>query len=214
MIPAPPAEERQPVLKKYARLAGRYDARWRFYVQATARETVRRLTLRPNDRVLDVGCGTGALLQRLTHAYPLAQLSGVDPVPEMLEVARGRLPPSADLRQAWAERLPHEDAMFDAVISCNMFHYVREPVRALSEMGRVLRAGGQLVITDWCDDYFLCRVWDRCLRVVSRAYVKAYRETECLNLLREAGFPQARIERYKISWWWGLMTASAVKQDA
>jgi ubiquinone/menaquinone biosynthesis C-methylase UbiE len=65
-----------------------------------------RLRLRPTDRVLDVGCGTGALLERLSKVHPASLLSGVDPVPEMLAVARRRVPAEVELREGWAERLP------------------------------------------------------------------------------------------------------------
>ena len=138
---------------EYARLAPDYDEKWSFYVEATTRETLARLSLRPADRLLDVGCGTGVLLDRLSRAHPATLLSGVDPVPEMLAVARRRLPPEIELREGWAERLPFEDGRFDVLVSCNMFHYIRHPAAALREMGRVLSPGGWLVITDWCDDY-------------------------------------------------------------
>ncbi|MFY9825714.1 MAG: methyltransferase domain-containing protein, partial [Thermoanaerobaculia bacterium] len=74
--------KRHPVVEEYARLAPEYDAKWSFYVEATSRETLARLPLAPADRVLDVGCGTGALLSRLSGLYPAARLTGVDPVPE------------------------------------------------------------------------------------------------------------------------------------
>jgi SAM-dependent methyltransferase len=95
-----------------------------------------------------------------------------------------------------------------------MFHYVRQPVCTLMEMSRVLRPGGELLITDWCDDYLACRVCDWWLRLFSPAHVKVYRERECLRLLKEAGHPQAHIERYKINWRWGLMTARVTKYAA
>src|SRR3954451_14380151 len=85
-----PAE--QDVVGKYGRLAPEYDARWSFYVEATTRETLGRLRLGPTDRALDVGCCTGALLQRLAESHPARLLAGGDPVPDMLAVARGRLP--------------------------------------------------------------------------------------------------------------------------
>lgn len=210
-------EERQasnPVVEEYARLAPVYDAKWSYYVERTVRETVARLSIRPNDRVLDVGCGTGALLHQLARKYPRAVLEGIDPVPEMLAVARQRLPPSAALRQGWAEQLPHANETFDHVVSCNMFHYIRQPTIALKEMGRVLRRGGQLVVTDWCDDYLACRVCDRYLRRFNPTHFKVYGERECLQLLDDAGYIQARIERYRISWFWGLMTANANKPTA
>ena len=47
---------------------------------------------------------------------------------------------------------------------------------------------------------------------MSKAHFKTYREAECAELLRQAGHAHARIERYKISWLWGLMTAVAQKQ--
>jgi ubiquinone/menaquinone biosynthesis C-methylase UbiE len=196
---------------EYKRLAPDYDAKWSFYVEETTRETLARLGLRPTDRLLDVGCGTGALLHRLAQSHAAKRLSGVDPVPEMLAVARRRLPPEVELREGWAEQLPVESEQFDIVVSCNMFHYIRQPMNALREMGRALRPGGRLIITDWCDDYLACRACDWLLRRFSPAHFKAYRERECLHLLREAGFCGLEIERYKISLLWGLMTARATK---
>jgi SAM-dependent methyltransferase len=134
-------------------------------------------------------------------------------VPAMLAVARRGLPAAVRLAAGWAERLPFASGQFDAVVSCNVFHYIRQPMKALLEMNRVLRQGGQLVITDWCDDYLACRVCDLYLRRFSRAHFKIYRQQECMRLLREAGLRDIEIERYRISWLWGLMTARVRKAD-
>lgn len=206
------AKEPDPVVAEYSRLAHQYDTRWSYFIEATIRETMRRLSIRSTDRVLDVGCGTGALLHQLHVAYPEAQLAGVDPVPEMLKVARRRLPPAVELREGWANRLPYADGSFNVVVSCNVFHYIRNPIAALHEMGRVLHRGGDLIITDWCDDYLACQVCDWYLRLFSPAHVKVYRERDCLRLFKEAGFPQASIDCYRISWLWGLMTAKVTKR--
>lgn len=200
-----------PVVREYAAAAHDYDSKWSFYVDATTRETIARMKLQPDDRVLDIGCGTGELLTRLAAKYPTARLAGLDPVPEMLEIARGKLSAKVDLQVGWANALPWPDGRFDVVVSCNMFHYITHPVDAMREMERVLRPGGRIVITDWCDDYLACRVCSIYLRATSRAHFKTYRERECRLLLDEAGYSGASVERYKISWLWGLMTAQAVK---
>src|SRR5688572_17185886 len=90
-----------PVVAEYSRAAEIYDERWAFYVDATTRQTMARLSLLPTDRVLDVGCGTGELLVRVAGKYPDARLAGLDPVPEMLRVARRKLSDKVDLREGW-----------------------------------------------------------------------------------------------------------------
>jgi ubiquinone/menaquinone biosynthesis C-methylase UbiE len=167
--------------------------------------------LKPLQKVLDVGCGTGALLYEAWDHYPQAQFYGVDPVEEMLGIARKRLPESIELRRGWAEELPFGNKEFDVVVSCNMFHYVRHPIEALREMRRVLCDGGTLVITDWCADYRFCRMCELYLRLFTSVHVNVYRERECFELLRKAGHGNVAIERYKISWLWGLMTATTTK---
>jgi ubiquinone/menaquinone biosynthesis C-methylase UbiE len=199
------------VIAEYARLASEYEAKWSFYVKATTRETLARVSLRPADRLLDLGCGTGALLRRLSETHPAALLSGLDPVPEMLTVARRRLPPEVELVEGWAERLPFASERFDVVVSCNMFHYVQRPADALREMNRVLRPGGRLVITDWCDDYLACRLCSLYLRLFRNAHFRIYGRQECSDLLREAGYGHVAVDRYKINWLWGLMTATVTK---
>src|SRR5262245_54397141 len=199
-----------PVVAEYASVARDYDAKWSFYVEATTRETLMRLPkMDPYVRVLDVGCGTGELLRRLGQSYPGATLAGIDPVPQMLAVAKGKLSGRGDLRVGYADALPWADASFDVVVSCNMFHYITHPVEALREMGRLLKPGGKLVVTDWCDDYLACRVCNIYLRVTNRAYYKTYRQAECSSVLQAAGYDDITIDRYKISWLWGLMTAIA-----
>jgi ubiquinone/menaquinone biosynthesis C-methylase UbiE len=196
-----------PVVAEYAKAAGRYDEKWAFYVEATTRETLRRMPMTPGARVLDVGCGTGELLRRLRAKYPEAQLAGLDPVPEMLAVAGDKLSGREDLRVGYADALPWSAGSFDLVVSCNMFHYITHPIEALREMARVGRPGGAIVLTDWCDDYLACRVCNLYLRLTNRAFYKTYRQAECRTLLQRAGFQSLTIERYKISWLWGLMTA-------
>jgi ubiquinone/menaquinone biosynthesis C-methylase UbiE len=196
-----------PVVAEYARAAEKYDEKWAFYVDATTRETLRRMPMTPAARVLDVGCGTGELLMRLRAKYPDAWLAGLDPVAEMLDVARDKLSGKEDLRIGYADSLPWASSSYDVVVSCNMFHYISHPIQALKEMARVIRPGGALVLTDWCDDYLACRVCNLYLRLTNRAFYKTYRHAECLNLLHRAGFEDVALETYKISWLWGLMTA-------
>lgn len=197
------------VLKEYARLADRYDRRWSFYVEATVRETLSRLSLEAEGDLLDIGCGTGALLLAVSQAQPAARLVGIDASPEMLTVARQRLGTAARLEQAWAHALPFDDGSFDIVVSSSVFHFLREPLAALAEMRRVLRAGGRLVITDWCHDYISCRICDFFLRRISRAHYRVYRRRECQDLLKASAFTDVAVERYKINWLWGMMTATA-----
>lgn len=203
-----------PVQREYARLAHVYDKRWSFYIQSTLQETLKRLRVKQGQCVLDVGCGTGVLLKTLAETYPDVALVGIDPTQEMLAVACQRLPKTIRLEQAEAEKLPFDDESFDTVISCNMFHNIREPVAALKEMRRVLKPAGTFIVTDWCDDYLICRMCNLFLTAFNPAHLRPYRMEECSNLLTTSGFREINIERYKISWLWGLMTATAHKSAA
>lgn len=200
---------RPPVVEAYRKLARDYEARWLYYIDATIRETLSRISLAADARVLDVGCGTGVLLARLSATAASPRLFGVDPVLEMIEIAHARVPRSAGLCVAWAERLPFSSFAFDTVVSTNMLHYVRRPEAALAEMRRVLRPGGRLVLTDWCDDFVACRLCNWWLRAVDPAHVNVYRSEELRAFLAAAGFRAVSLDTYKINWFWGLMTACA-----
>jgi ubiquinone/menaquinone biosynthesis C-methylase UbiE len=198
---------RHHLVEEYARLADTYDTKWSLYIEASTRETIARLPLRPPDRLLDIGCGTGILLDRLAAIHPAAQLVGMDPVPEMLAAARHRLSPAIELYHGWAEQLPFADAQFDLVVSCNMFHYIGRPLDALQEIRRVLRPGGRLVITDWCGDYTACRLVDLYQRTLNGTQMTVYRSRDLTGLAAANGYAVELIDRYKINWLWGLMTA-------
>lgn len=207
------SRQRGAVRGSYTGLAARYDERWARYVGASVAETMRRLEVGPGQAVLDVGCGTGALLRALREVEPTARLRGVDLTPAMLRVAARKLARGAGLAAADAVALPFADGSFDLVVSTSSFHYWADPVAGLSEMARVARPGGRLVVTDWCDDFLACWLCDRALRLVDRSYRRAYGGRECRRLLAAAGLRVERIDRYKIDWLWGLMTARASRRE-
>lgn len=207
-------ERHRSVAREYDRLADRYEARWRHYVRASVRETLARLDLRPGLRLLDVGCGTGALLRAALSVEPAIRGFGIDVSPGMLARAHEGLAGRAGLALADAHDLPFGPDRFDLVVSSSAFHYWSDPARALSEIGRVLAPGGRLAVTDWCDDFLACRIFDRALRLLSRSHRRIYGSGECRELLERSGYEVVALDRYKIDWLWGLMTARAVRNDA
>jgi len=192
-------------------LARGYDRRWSHYIEVSVRETIARMPESHPERVLDVGCGSGTLLKALRRTLPNSALTGVDMSEEMLSVARAKLDHDVKLQRGFAEALPFADGSFDLVVSTSVFHFIRAPGQALGEFARVLRPGGRVLITDWCHDFLTCRVCDLFLRIFNRSHYKIYGVRECETLLTGARFESPKIERYKIDFLWGLMTASAAK---
>jgi ubiquinone/menaquinone biosynthesis C-methylase UbiE len=101
-------------------------------------------------KVLDVGCGTGALLRVAAERWPDARLSGADPAEEMIKVARSKLPGGSliSLVNASAEHLPFEDERFDLVVSSVSFHHWTDQAAGLSEIRRVLVPDGCICLAD------------------------------------------------------------------
>lgn len=95
--------------------------------------------------IADIGCSTGFLLEDLRRAYPDAELIGVDLISAGLVKAHRTLP-DARLLRADACALPLSDASVDAVVSANLLEHIQDDVRAVSEMARVLRPGGRVVL--------------------------------------------------------------------
>lgn len=199
------------VSREYKELADFYDDRWAFYVEATLSETLNRMDLLNSDMILDVACGTGTLLQRISILYPDAKLFGIDLSTEMLNVAKIRIGSAAEIYQGRADLLPFESDSFDTVVSTNAFHFFRQPEEALREMLRVLQPCGRLIITDWCDDFFACGICDRFLRVFNRAHHRIYGSNKCRLFVKKAGFENVEVDPYKVSWLWGMMTAKGSK---
>lgn len=101
------------------------------------------------DSVLEVGCGTGVLAREVIKRVGTGGgVVGLDLSESMLTVARG-ICPDVDFRQGNAMSLPFDDESFDVVIASFVLMFVPDPVKAVSEMWRVLRPGGRLVITVW-----------------------------------------------------------------
>ncbi len=196
------------VVNQYEKFAAVYDKKWSSYLEKSISETLARLPI-SQGRLLDIGCGTGLLLESLANQSPGFQLFGIDPTAAMLAVAKKRVSQSTTLIQAWAEALPFDAQQFDPTISCNMFHFIKQPESALAEIHRVLKPDGYFVITDWCDDYWTCKLCDLYLRITDPAHVQMYNQRQCRGCLEIAGFEVLQLESYKISWLWGLMTVIA-----
>ena len=217
-----------PTYDRYATLLSfGQDPRWRRFL-------VSRLEVGPDDTVLDVATGTGAVAIELARRTGCSVV-GVDQSREMLaagrlRIARAGLAGRIELREAEAERLPFEDASFDAVTFTYLLRYVDEPAATLRELARVAKPGGVVAGRDFAlprgparpawELYvgaglplaggLVSRAWwdvGRFLGGSIREFWRRYPLPSLLELWREAGLADVRYRRLSLGGGiviWGL----------
>lgn len=155
----------------------------------------------PFDAVLDVGCGTGAVLALLHEKYPDRRYVGLDLTPEMIEVARAKVAPGMEFVVGDAENLPFDEASFDAVLCSNSFHHYPNPAAFLAGALRVLRPGGRLILRDYTSSdpvvWLMNHVELPLARLVGHGDVRVLRQREFVELAQAAGFEVLVMEAQK-----------------
>ena len=158
------------------------------------------------DRVLDVGCGTGALTLAVAEIVGSAgAVTGLDANPEMLAVARRKSTP-VEWLEGRAENLPLPDNGFDAVVSQFAFMFFEDKPQALREMYRVLRPRGRLAVAV-CDAVENSPGYGAFARMLDRHFGKeigdAFRAPFSLGdaeafrgICREAGLAEAKVGQH------------------
>jgi ubiquinone/menaquinone biosynthesis C-methylase UbiE len=134
------------VTDRFARTAERVAARQDSRASRIAKEV--REFVRPSgdERTLDVGTGAGALA--LALAPLVREVVGLDPVPELLELARARALPNTEFVEGDGTALNYPDGAFDLAGTHRTLHHVGRPDRVVAELARVTRPGGNVLLVD------------------------------------------------------------------
>jgi ubiquinone/menaquinone biosynthesis C-methylase UbiE len=170
----------------------------RHHLDITAK-TIRIMELRPGERVLDLGCGSGwatRLLARLVAEGPegFGQVVGVDVSDEMIRQARAASRDFENILYVWgsAQEIPWEENFFDKVLSVESFYYYPDQERALTELFRVMAPHGRMfILINLYKDNTYSLQWVDKLKVP----VHVRSEAEYIELLKRCGFENVEARR-------------------
>jgi ubiquinone/menaquinone biosynthesis C-methylase UbiE len=172
------------------------DRRSRFNARSQA-AAFDALELEADDRLLDVGCGSGAAVRRA--APVVSRAVGVDLSPAMIERAQ-QLAAGLDgveFHVAESSDLPFEDGSFTAVLCTTSFHHYPDPAASVREMARVLAPEGRLLIGDPSSDRWEARLADVLLRRFDESHVRLYRASELAAFMYGAGLESVAVRRLR-----------------
>ena len=141
--------------------------------------------------IMDVGCGGGATLRRLSNRAPEAHIVGVDYSPVSIEksgetnadsIEQGRM----ELVEADVSNLPFKDESFDLIVSIESFYFWKDSVKCLEEIRRVLRKGGTFILV--ADIYRNDNLPEKALENIKRYYMQVPSVEEFRALFEQAGY--------------------------
>jgi ubiquinone/menaquinone biosynthesis C-methylase UbiE len=151
-------------------------------------------------RVLDVACGPGIVA--CAFAERVAHVTGIDLTPAMIAQARERQQRlslrNVDWRVGDATRLPFEDRSFGVAITRYSFHHMPRPELALSEMRRVCRPGGRVVVIDATPTAETQAAYDRMETLRDPSHASALTLDQLRALGREAGLKEVAVDSYRL----------------
>lgn len=180
-----------------------------FWPESIQQAGLERLEFEADDRVLDVGCGTGETIGKLPSTVTA---HGVDLSDAQLETAAGK-DPDANLVRGDAVDLPYADEAFDRVVSIGSILYWSEPLEALREIHRVTKPGGEILVMGFNQRSF---AWWNPVRNVQDAVTATlffrYDPAEGTQLFREAGWRAIAHEVAGPAWSPALVIATTARK--
>jgi ubiquinone/menaquinone biosynthesis C-methylase UbiE len=208
--------------RSYLPAAGRdlflplYDPIVKLFGGGAAREALlAQAGIRPNDRVFDLGCGTGTMAVLMKKRFPRAEIIGLDPDPRALARARKKAAHEAlaiQFDQGFGDQLLYPAASFDRALSSFMFHHIPagEKGKTLREVHRVLKPGGEFHMADFegPDDRkqgFFGRL------LLSHAHLRDNSAANVIALMKDAGFADAAKVGRRTKLFGGVAYYKAVK---
>src|ERR1043165_4982945 len=157
-------------------------------------QTLALMDIQPEDRILDLGCGTGWASRRMARIATSGEVVGLDVADEMLRRAEETSSAFKNVRYVWgsAENIVEADNAFSKVLSVESFYYYADQDKALDELRRVMAPGARLfiLINLYKDNHYSLR-WITELKVA----VKALSEAEYIALLQKHGFNDVQARR-------------------
>ena len=155
----------------------------------------------PFQDLLDVGCGTGPMIELLVKEFPDGNYTGIDLTPRMIEVAQAKKLPHTKFLVGDSENLPFKENTFDVVICTNSFHHYPNPQAFLDGVARVLKDGGRLVLRDYTSNRFMIWLMNHIemplAHLGGHGDVRIYSCEEVRKMCEEAGLKVEKLEMQK-----------------
>lgn len=189
------------VIRDYAALAARYEMRWSGFNGAVRQWVMDRFPDSGTGSVIDLGCGTGAMLRLIHERHPAMQLTGVDVSPDMLAVAR-RNAPEAKLVENDIVSVPQKK--FDVVLSLNVLHHMDDGAAHLAMLEKLCAHGGTLFLCDFSIDTTRIKIAEKWWSLSNPAYRKAFTQHDLRRMIGDAGLAIRDQAILKPDWFWRL----------
>jgi SAM-dependent methyltransferase len=202
-------------VKSFAVPAEAYDRFMGVHSRQLAPQLADLARLSSGDRVLDVGCGPGALTAELVARLGAKSVAAVDPSESFVAATHARHP-DVDVRRASAEALPFTDREFDAALAQLVVHFMTDAVAGLREMARVTRREGSVAACVWDHagertpvSTFFQAARDLGLEVRNESALAGAREGHLVELFKASGLRDveqtvlvARVDYSSFDDWW------------
>jgi len=133
--------------------------------------------------ILDLGCGTGAVMKSILDENSHKEVFGLDISEKMLSIAKEKLKGHANLVLGDSDNLPFENHFFDVVYCNDSFHHYPMPKTVLSEVYRVLKPGGTFIICDCWQPLLSRAIMNAFIKYSNEGDVRMYSEKEICGLL-------------------------------
>lgn len=193
--------------KFFGRVSKTYDSFFRIWFEQFYRNVGRSIekylsiSIVDGVRILDVACGTGELVFRMSQKFSRAEFVGVDFTEKMAEQARKKLTPlkNCSVVAGNVHSLPFENESFNIIWCTEAFHHFADPHQALAEIRRVLTLNGKLLIVDFANQGILGLLADIFVKKLEHAH-RYYTRQDWQEILSSCGFVCERVEKHGLNY--------------